>query len=104
MKKNRCFKPDILSKICDKTAYLCFPHLSTESQSRSKVDYALYGSSPRLRKPEGQGNRQPRLWSQERKLGLRTRRRVPPTLTAPVCASVSTSGFQGHMTVTVLQA
>lgn len=60
MKKNRCFKPDILSKICDKTAYLCFPHLSTESSSRSKVDYPLYSRSPCLRRRERQGNRQPR--------------------------------------------
>lgn len=28
MKKNHVFKLDTLSKICDRTAYLSFPHLS----------------------------------------------------------------------------
>lgn len=59
MKKNCCFKPDIKSKICNKTAYLCFSHLSMESPSRSKVDYFLCSCLPCLRKLEGEGNRQP---------------------------------------------
>lgn len=94
MKNNGSCESDTLSKICDKTAYLWLPHLSTAGSPESEAAAKWITHSTRLPEETGRrrGQTQPAGCGFREEIGgaLRTRRPGSRRLwDPPVCTSVS---------------
>ena len=100
MKNNGSCESDTLSKICDKTAYLWLPHLSTAGSPESEAAAKWITHSTRLPEETGRcrGQTQPAGCGFREQTGgaLRTRRPGSRRLwDSPVCTSVSSPGLKG---------
>ena len=100
MKNNGSCESDTLSKICDETAYLWLPHLSTAGSPESEAAAKWITHSTRLPEETGRhrGQTQPAGCGFREETGgaLRTWRPGSCRLWGPpVCTSVSSSGLKG---------
>ena len=100
MKNNGSCESDTLSKICDETAYLWLPHLSTAGSPESEAAAKWITHSTRLPEETGRhrGQTQPAGCGFREETGgaLRTWRPGSCRLWGPpVCTSFSSSGLKG---------